>query len=133
MVQRRMRLDTFPGLDQIYPRTMREAGDKIAKALAEIHESSEVPADWRVIIVVPLFKKCCKEKRWNKRIVDLSSAVGKLLVCILRDKIYMIRDCQHGLVVVMDVCFLVCRPMTSGVLQGTCWDHYVCHLYQLFG
>eukprot|EP00061_Rhincodon_typus_P016056 g44072.t1 len=38
----------------------------------------EVPEDWRVADVVPLFKKGCKEKPGNYRPVSLTSVVDKL-------------------------------------------------------
>ena len=53
----------------MYPRTLWEAGEKIAGPLAEIFESStatgEVPEDWRVANVVPLFKKGLQVKAWE--------------------------------------------------------------------
>ena len=75
----------------------------------ETFESSiatgEMPEDWRVANVVPLFKKGCREKPGNYRPVILTSAVGKLSEGTLRDRIYrhlerqgLIRDNQHGFV-----------------------------------
>ena len=88
---------------------MWEAREEIAGSLAKIFESSivmaEVPEDWRVANVVPLFKKGCREKPGSYRPVSLTSVVGKLLEGILRDRIYrhlemqvLIRDSQHGFV-----------------------------------
>ena len=71
-----------PGLDEVYPRMLWEAREEIAGPLVEIFESSaapgEVPEDWRVANVVPLFKKGCREKPVNYRPVSLISVVGKL-------------------------------------------------------
>ena len=54
-------MDKSPGPDRIYPRILRKARKEIAEALAKIFVSSlamgEVPEDWRVANVVPLFKK----------------------------------------------------------------------------
>eukprot|EP00061_Rhincodon_typus_P006061 g26292.t1 len=56
--------------DQAYPRTLWEAGEVIARLLAEIFVSSlatgEVLEDWRLANMVP-FKKDGKEKPWNYR------------------------------------------------------------------
>eukprot|EP00061_Rhincodon_typus_P003595 g20472.t1 len=70
-----MKVDKCSGPDQIYPRTLQEARKEIAGALAYIFASSlatgKVPEDWRVVNVVPLFKKDCKEKPGNYRPVSL--------------------------------------------------------------
>eukprot|EP00061_Rhincodon_typus_P008854 g31841.t1 len=66
---------------------------------------SEVPEDWELANMMPLFKECDKEKPGNYRLVSLTSVVGKLLEGILRDRVYMyletqelIRHSQHGFV-----------------------------------
>eukprot|EP00061_Rhincodon_typus_P007397 g29059.t1 len=102
-----IKVDKFPGPDQMYPRTLWEAGEEIAGTLAEIFVSliamHEVPEDWRMTNVVPLFKKGGKEKPENYRPVSLTLVVDGLLEGILRDRIYMYlerhglnRDSQHG-------------------------------------
>eukprot|EP00061_Rhincodon_typus_P006699 g27627.t1 len=86
-----------------------EARIVIARPLAEAFASSiatgEVPEDWRLANMVPLFKKGDKEKPGNYRLVSLTLVVGRLLEGILRDRIYMylerqgvIRDSQRGFV-----------------------------------
>ena len=86
-----------------------EAREEIAGPLAEIFASSivtgEVPEEWTVANVVPLFKEGCRETPGKYRPVSLMSVVGKLLEGILRDRIYrhlemqrLIRDSQHGFV-----------------------------------
>lgn len=63
--------------DQIYLWMLWEAGNKIAGPLADIYESlldtGEVLDDWRMANVVFLFKKDCKEKPRNYRLVSLTS------------------------------------------------------------
>ena len=49
--------------------------------------TGEVPEDWRIANVVPLFKKDSKNNPGNYRPVSLTSVVGKLLERILRDRI----------------------------------------------
>ena len=67
--------------------------------------TGEVPEDWRIANVVPLFKKGSRDNPGNYRPVSLTSVVGKLLEKILRDGIYshletngLIGDRQHGFV-----------------------------------
>eukprot|EP00061_Rhincodon_typus_P005156 g24348.t1 len=71
----------------------------------EVYKESEVPEDWRIADVVPLFKKCNRDNPGNYRPVSLTLVVGKLLEKILRDKIYahleangLISDRQPGFV-----------------------------------
>lgn len=45
----------------------------------------KVLVDWMMVNVVSLFKKDCKEKPWNGRLVSLTSVMGKLLEGIMRD------------------------------------------------
>ena len=89
---RNIKVDKSPGPDGIYSRILREAREKIAGALREIFVFSlatgEIPEDWRIANVVPLFKKGSKNNPGNYRPVSLTSVVGKLLERILRDRIY---------------------------------------------
>jgi len=102
-----IKVDKSLGPDGIYPRILREAKEEIAGALTEIFVSSlasgEVPEDWRIANVVPLFKKGRKDNPGNYRPVSLTSVVGKLLEKIVRDRIYShleinghISERQHG-------------------------------------
>eukprot|EP00061_Rhincodon_typus_P008316 g30829.t1 len=60
-VLKSIKVNKYPGPDGIYSRILREAGEDIAVALYKIIVSSlvtgEVPADWEIANVVPLFKK----------------------------------------------------------------------------
>ena len=87
----------------------RETRDEIAGPLTQIFVSSldtgEVPEDWRIANVVPLFMKGSKDNPGNYRPVSLMPVVGKLLEKVLRDRIYthlelnnLISDRQHGFV-----------------------------------
>ena len=66
--------------------------EEIAKPLAIIFASSvgtrEVPGDWRVEGVVPLFKEGSRDSPGNYRPVSLTSVVDKLMEKILRGRIY---------------------------------------------
>jgi len=86
-ILKNMKVDKSPGPDVIYPRILREAREEIAGTLREIFVSSlasgEVPKDWKLANVVPLFKKGSKDNPGNQRPVSLMSVVGKLLERIL--------------------------------------------------
>ncbi|XP_069777653.1 DNA repair-scaffolding protein isoform X2 [Narcine bancroftii] len=61
-----IKVDKSPELDMIFPRTLREMSVEIAGPLADLFKISlvtgEVPEDWRVAHVVPMFKKGSKSK-----------------------------------------------------------------------
>ncbi len=66
-------------------------------------ESGQVPEDWRVANVTPLFKKGSREELGNNRPVSLTSVVGKVLETLIKDrmrnhlnKYKQIKGSQHG-------------------------------------
>jgi len=71
------------GPDGIHPRVHKELADAIAGPLSIIFqqscESGEVPVDWKLANVVPIFKKGKKIDRGNYRPVSLTSAPGKIM------------------------------------------------------
>eukprot|EP00061_Rhincodon_typus_P012594 g38433.t1 len=104
-----IKVNKSPGPNIIYAKLLRGVREEIAGSLTKIFVSSlatgEVPEDWGVANVVPLFKKGNKDDSGNYRPVTLTSVVGKLLERILRDGIYrhlekhdLIRDSQQGFV-----------------------------------
>eukprot|EP00061_Rhincodon_typus_P013885 g40535.t1 len=64
-----IKVDKFPGPDGIYPKLLWEAREELAGALTDIFASSlasdEVPEDWRISNVVPLFKKGNRDNLGN--------------------------------------------------------------------
>ncbi|KAK4809932.1 hypothetical protein QYF61_001659 [Mycteria americana] len=78
-------LDTHKsmGPDEIHPRVLKELADVLTKPLSIIYQQSwltgEVPADWRLANVTPIFKKGWKEEPGNYRPVSLTSVPGKLM------------------------------------------------------
>ncbi|RMB97438.1 hypothetical protein DUI87_26049 [Hirundo rustica rustica] len=72
-------LDIFKsmGPDGIHPRVMRELADELAKPLSIIYQESwltgEVPGDWKLANVTPVYKKGRKEDPGNYRPVSLTS------------------------------------------------------------
>ncbi|KFW70172.1 RNA-directed DNA polymerase from mobile element jockey, partial [Pygoscelis adeliae] len=71
------------GLDGIHPRVLRELAEELAKALSIIYQQSwltgEVPDDWRLANVTPIYKKGRKEDPGNYRPVSLTSVPGKIM------------------------------------------------------
>lgn len=71
------------GPDGIHPRVMRELEKVFAKTLSIICQQScstgEVPSDWRLANVTPIYKNGWKDDLGNYRPVSLTLAWGKVL------------------------------------------------------
>ncbi|KAK4817156.1 hypothetical protein QYF61_002890 [Mycteria americana] len=102
-------LDTHKsmGPDEIHPRVLKELADVLTKPLSIIYQQSwltgEVPADWRLANVTPIYKKGWKEDPGNYRPVSLTSVPGKLMEQIILSAITRhvennqgIKPSQHG-------------------------------------
>ncbi|KAK4813675.1 hypothetical protein QYF61_019568 [Mycteria americana] len=98
---------TSMGPDEIHPRVLKELADVLTKPLSIIYQQSwltgEVPADWRLANVTPIFKKGRKEDPGNYRPVSLTSVPGKLMEQIILSAITWhvensqgIKPSQHG-------------------------------------
>jgi len=78
-------LDTHKsmGPDGIHPRVLRELVEELTKPLSIIYDQSwltgEVPDDWRIASVTPIYKKGWKEDARNYRPVSLTSVPGKIM------------------------------------------------------
>ena len=103
----KMKIDKSPGPDELSPRLLKLIIDSIKAPLRMIFNRSlqfaEVPMDWRVADVVPIFKKGSKKDPGNYRPVSLTSVVGKLMESIIRDRVRdfieglgLIEESQHG-------------------------------------
>ncbi|KAJ7418003.1 rna-directed dna polymerase from mobile element jockey-like [Pitangus sulphuratus] len=75
------------GLTGIHPRILKELFHVIAKLLSMIFvwswEYGEVPADWKLVNIVPVFKKSTKEDPGNYTPVSLTSVPGKVMEKII--------------------------------------------------
>ncbi|KFQ19671.1 hypothetical protein N332_09270, partial [Mesitornis unicolor] len=82
-------LDTHKsmGPDGIHPRVLRELAEVLAKPLSIIYQQSwltgEVPVDWRLANVTPIYKKGWKEDPGSYRPVSLTSVPGKVMEQII--------------------------------------------------
>ena len=94
------------GPDGMHPCVLRELAEVIAELLSIIFWRSwrmgEVPEDWRIASVTPVFKKG-KEDLGNYRPVNLTSVPGKMMEQLVLDAISkqleekkIIRKSQHG-------------------------------------
>ncbi|GAB0203963.1 mitochondrial enolase superfamily member 1 [Grus japonensis] len=102
-------LDTHKsmGPDGIHPRVLRELAEELAKPLSIIYQQSwltgEVPDDWRLANVTPIYKKGRKEDPGNYRPVSLTSVPGKIMERFILSALTRqvqdnqgIRPSQHG-------------------------------------
>ena len=71
------------GPDGLHPRVLRELVDVVAKPLSVIFRQSwltgDVPADWRLPNVTPIFKKGQKDDPGSYRPISLTSVCGKVM------------------------------------------------------
>ncbi|PKU44832.1 rna-directed dna polymerase from mobile element jockey-like [Limosa lapponica baueri] len=104
-----LHLDTHKsmGLDGIHPRVLRELAGELTKPLSIIYQQSwstgEVPDDWRVANMTPIYKKGRKDDPGNYRPVSLTSVPGKIMERIILSELSQqvqgrqgIRASQHG-------------------------------------
>ncbi|KAK4828534.1 hypothetical protein QYF61_027210, partial [Mycteria americana] len=95
------------GPDEIHSRVLKELAEVLTKPLSIIYQQSwltgEVPVDWRLANVTPIFKKGRKEDPGNYRPVSLTSVPGKLVEQIILSPItqhvednQVITPSQHG-------------------------------------
>ncbi|KFQ23520.1 hypothetical protein N332_03492, partial [Mesitornis unicolor] len=95
------------GPNAIYPRVLRELAEVLAKPLSIILKkplsiiyqqswlTGEVPVDWRLANVTPIYKKGRKEDPGNYRAVSLTSVPGKVMEQIILSAItHHIQDNQ---------------------------------------
>ncbi|KAF4794993.1 hypothetical protein TURU_096798 [Turdus rufiventris] len=95
------------GPNVIHPRAMRELADELAKPLPIIYwqswDTNEVPDDWKLANVTPIYKKVWKEDPGNYRPFSLPSVPDKVMKQFILSAItehladgQSIRPSQHG-------------------------------------
>jgi len=104
-----LRPNKSPGADGLHPRVLCELREHIAEPLYHIFRKSldtgDLPEDWKMGIIAPIFKKGNKQTPSNYRPVSLTSIPCKMLEHIVRDTIMkhldlhgLLADCQHGFI-----------------------------------
>ena len=107
------------GPDGIHPRVLRELAEVLAKPLSVIYQRSwstgEVPEDWRLASVTPIYKKGRREDPGNYRPVSLTSVPGKIMErFVLRALRWQVQD-KQGI-----------RPSQHGFTKGrSCWTSLI--------
>ena len=103
----KLKINKTPGPDGWHPRILKEIKEEIVIPLEIIFKKSvltgEVPREWKLANVTPIFKKGDKKKPQNYRPISLTSIVGKIMETIIRDALEhhlesncLINDSQHG-------------------------------------
>ena len=103
----RLKSSKSPGVDEIYPRILKECKEVLSSPLANVFRESVdngiVPDLWKQANVVPIFKKGDRAIMTNYRPISLTSVVGKMLESIIASNIRehletykLINDSQHG-------------------------------------
>ena len=71
------------GPDEIHSRVLRELAELTAEPPSTIYQRSlltgEVPEDWRLASVTPIYKKGCREDPGNYRPGSLTSVPGNIM------------------------------------------------------
>ena len=102
-----MKENKSPGVDGIAPKILKETVEQICTPLAHVFNMSLqegiVPLEWKEANIIPLFKKCSRNKSVNYRPVSLTSVICKVLETIIMDhmmdfliKHKLINPSQHG-------------------------------------
>ena len=85
----------------------------MSQLFCESIASGELPSDWKLDDIVPLFKKGSKQSPSNYRPVSLTAVPCKVLESIIRDRIMdhmestrQLHDAQHGGALVQHSCCL---------------------------
>jgi len=105
----KLKMNKAPGVDLVGTRMLMELAEELSYTVAELFNKSlvsgEVPADWKLANVTPIFKKGRKSSVANYRPVSLTVNLCKVFESIMRDNVIehlekykLIKDTQHGFV-----------------------------------
>ncbi|KAK4816427.1 hypothetical protein QYF61_016863 [Mycteria americana] len=99
------------GPDGIHPRVLRELAEQLAKPLSIIYQQSwlteEVSDDWRLAIVMPIYKKSQKEDPGNYRPVSPTSVLVKIMERFILSALNRHVQANQGI-----------RPRQHGFMKG---------------
>ena len=120
---RSMNSDSSPGIDNIFPKFLKNISTYLVKPLTLIFRCSllvgAVPIDWKTSIIVPIYKKNKKPHACSSyRPINLTCCVSKLMERVIHQKLMfylrennLISDVQHG--------FLTKRSTVTNLLSCT--------------
>jgi hypothetical protein len=102
-----MKTESSAGPDSIGPKLLQELEKELTPALVTIFNRSikygEVPEDWKMANVTPIFKKGSKADPGNYRPVSLTSVCCRVLESVIRDELMshllsnnLLNPSQHG-------------------------------------
>jgi len=105
----KLKMNKAPGVDSVSTKMLLELSDEIADIVAVLFNKSlisgDVPHEWKLANVTPVFKKGSKSSSSNYRPVSLTVNLCKVFESIMRDKIIehiekhkLVRESQHGFV-----------------------------------
>jgi len=87
IVRNQLNVHRSMGPDGIHPRVLKDLADVMAGPLSitcqRSCESGEVPADWKLANVIPIYKNGMREDPGNYRPVSLTSVPGKIIEKII--------------------------------------------------
>ena len=104
-----LKMNKAPGVDRVSTNMLMELSPVITDVVTELFNkllaSADVPPEWKLANVTPIFKKGNKSSPSNYRPVSLTVILCKIFESLLRDKIVehlekheLIRESQHGFV-----------------------------------
>jgi hypothetical protein len=111
------------GPDSLHPHLLKMCACNLARPLANIFQesftTSQLPNDWKLANICPIFKKGSRSSAGNYRPVSLTSVPCKIMESIIKgvltdfiDKKKIISNCQHG--------FLKCKCKCKTILTCQC-------------
>jgi len=87
----KLKMNKAPGVDLVRTNMLVEVADEISDTVADLFNKSpitgEVPPDWKLANVTPIFKKGKKSSVCNYRPVSLTVNLCKVFESILRDNV----------------------------------------------
>ena len=99
-------MNKAPGIDSVGSRMLTKISDGICDFVADVfNKSGDVPQDWKLANVSPVFKIGLKSDPLNYRPISLTVNLCKVFESIMRDKIVehlekykLVKAMQHGFV-----------------------------------
>jgi hypothetical protein len=126
-----LRTDKSPGPDMIHPRILKEMAELLCAPLHILYckslASGEVPSQWKLATVTPIFKKGKKSNPANYRPVSLTSIPCKIMERLVAEAItsHLKTNClqcleQHG--------FCGCKSTVTNLLEAMdVWTEALSH------